>query len=228
MIAISLLVISVGSLLVAKGEPDEVCDFNLNLCNDVFWSSLDSYRGSVPDALTSWIRSCRDGVPCKQAAGNGSFLLRCAQKMILDESQALTASALKLMRHAARVSAHGAWKRSRHYEEEVQCKRPREPRVRRQFDAELLETPLEQGRRCEEGHCNGKCILLVLDEVISMQDTQDLVSHAESVKLQHAQPSPTKNKVDIDLHLTFARPHRRGSSFLGGLCLPLPESFGPR
>ena len=202
MIAISLLVISVGSLLVAKGEPDEVCDFNLNLCNDVFWSSLDSYRGSVPDALTSWIRSCRDGVPCKQAAGNGSFLLRCAQKMILDESQALTASALKLMRHAARVSAHGAWKRSRHYEEEVQCKRPREPRVRRQFDAELLETPLEQGRRCEEGHCNGKCILLVLDEVISMQDTQDLVSHAESVKLQHAQPSPTKNKVDIDLHLS--------------------------
>jgi len=122
--------------------------------------------------------------------------------MILDESQALTASALKLMRHAARVSAHAAWKRSRHYEEEVQCKRPSEPRVRRQFDAELLEAPLEPGRRCEEGHCNGKCILLVLDEVISMQDTRDLVSHAEAVKLQHAQPSPTKNKVDIDLHLS--------------------------
>ena len=109
MITISILVISVGSLLVAEGKPDEDCDFNLDLCNDVFWSSLDSYRGSVPDALTSCIESCSDGVPCKQAAGNGSFLVRRAQKMILDESQALTASALKLMRHAARVSAHAAW-----------------------------------------------------------------------------------------------------------------------
>ena len=76
----------------------------------------------------------------------------------------------------------------------------------RLFDGELLGVSVENGRRCKEGNCNDKCGLLVLDNVISIQEVQEFVLHAEMVKLQHAEHvenvEHSSTKIDLDLHLS--------------------------
>ena len=114
-----------------------------------------------------------------------------------------------LCSYAARLVAETAWKGPHHLEQKVPCRHPTEPDVGRLFDEELLEVSLENGRQCNEGNCNDKCGLLVLDNVISIQEVQELVLHAEAVRLQHAkhiehvETSSTKtSKIDLDLDLS--------------------------
>lgn len=111
-----------------------------------------------------------------------------------------------LCSYAARLGAETAWKGPHHLEQKVPYRHPTEPDVGRLFDEELLEVSLENGRQCNEGNCNDKCGLLVLDNVISIQEVQELVLHAEAVRLQHAkhvehvETSSTKtSKIDLDL-----------------------------
>ena len=95
MITFILVLTAIGCLYATGTEGfAETCSLSPPLCNDVF-SSIDSNRGSVQEALQSWVLTCVDTELCEGAIGNGTFLFRCAQKIL-----PLGTVYLKLMRYA--------------------------------------------------------------------------------------------------------------------------------
>ena len=73
------------------------------------------------------------------------------------------------------------------------CTRPADQEGSRHFDAQLLQLPIEQGRRCANGNCHESCALAVADDIISDAEAARIIRHVELVW-------GNRSQVDIDRH----------------------------
>mmetsp|Transcript_108308 Transcript_108308/g.316841 ORF Transcript_108308/g.316841 Transcript_108308/m.316841 type:complete len:425 (-) Transcript_108308:68-1342(-) len=212
---------SAPDVLKASGQvPLAACSADTGLCTtgraetceDVrLLRLLGSERADIREVLASWLAGCtaEELESCERKLQSASWLFRCARQGLLAEEQRWQRSSLLLLRHAAQLAASTAWKQPRAVEERVPCRKPGDGGVGRLFDEELLALPLVPGRSCQGGACSEEqCSLVVIDDVLSPGEAEELVSHGDAVaeKLAAAPQADDgpgkKRKVDIDLHLS--------------------------